>query len=123
MSQNVIMSEQLFYACGVIKVDYTNAGFKDLKEVASQRANDPCFYHLVVRAVSKENYGIQFMYCSPIEEWKNQSIHYKNAENKFYATYITPLRENYGLYAHDIEFNNTTNKELAERVLIQKPYI
>lgn len=61
------MSEQKhpYYSSGVFKVDYESAGYKDLKKIATKRAEDENFYFLEVRKVSPNNWGIQFSYFNP----------------------------------------------------------
>jgi len=57
------MSEnRKLFAAGVFKVDKKSAGYKDLYDLAQERKNDENFHELIVRRVSEDNYGIQFVY-------------------------------------------------------------
>jgi hypothetical protein len=94
-----------YMAAGVFKVDHFSAGFPDLQKIAKEWANDPGFYELIVRKVSEDNYGIQFLYYTVNPENKNPIKDYKKElQNKFGK----------GLYAWDfnesIDYSNDKNK-------------
>ncbi len=52
------------FASGVFKVDVKKARYADLFSLAKKWSNDGCFYSLIIRKVSRINYGIQFLYYS-----------------------------------------------------------
>ena len=52
------------FASGVFKVDVKKARYADLFALARKWTEDQCFYSLIVRKVSRINYGIQFVYYS-----------------------------------------------------------
>lgn len=104
------MSEQNTYAshfvCGVIKVDYKVAGYRDLMKVAQEWAQDENFYELIVRTVSERNFGIQFTYYAEGTQggW-------------FGDTYIKPFLAKYPSYAVDLAYDGRTREEVKGEVL------
>lgn len=82
-----------YFVIGVLKVDYRTAGYAELRKVAEEWALHKEFRQLLVRKVSQDNYGIQFIYMS-----------YDPAclRIKFFRD---ALKEKFGdgLYAHDYQ--------------------
>lgn len=92
------MSEKRsFLSAGVFKVDKKFAGYKDLYAVAQERKKDENFYELIIRNVSEDNYGIQFVYYE--DEY---------SEDKIAKIYKKQLEQLYGkgLYAWDVASSN-----------------
>jgi hypothetical protein len=68
MELDIKTSQLQYFAAGVFKVDHSAAGYPDLLAVAREWAKDPGFVELLVRKVSKDNWGIQFVYASKAKE-------------------------------------------------------
>lgn len=83
-----------YIAAGVFKVDYKAAGYPDLLKIAQEWAQDPNFYELVVRKVSENNFGIQFVYISKDPDKENIK-NYKKALLEKYP------KDEGGVYAWD----------------------
>jgi hypothetical protein len=92
MSEKVI---EYYFAAGVFKFDHFTVGFPDLqKTVTEWNERDPHFVSLIVRKVSEDNYGIQFVYYrkfegasdiyDPMKDFKNELIE-KFSRKAFYA--------------------------------------
>lgn len=94
------MSDQLSNAThalvvGVVKFDWKVAGFPQVKAIAEEWAKDPDFAQIIVRHVSAENWGIQFIYSIPKDDPKAM-----DALNYFDDTYHKKLAVH--PYASDI---------------------
>lgn len=83
-----------YVAAGVFKVDYKAAGYPDLLKLAQEWAQDPHFYELIVRKVSEDNFGIQFVYISNDPENSNIKKYKKDLLEKY-------PKEAGGVYAWD----------------------
>lgn len=105
------MSEEKFVytAIGVFKVDYTIAGYAQLRELAEDWAKrDENFYELTVRNVSERNYGIQFVYIA------------KNVARDFriIRQYKAELEEKIGeIYA--VDYNQSIGNKAQEVVVLK----
>ena len=112
------MSEKRLYSAhfvsGVIKFDYTVAGFPDILKVAKEWSTDKDFYELLVRSVSDKNFGLQFNYYAEGTEigW-------------FGDTYVKPLLKKFPAYAVDIAYEGRTREEAKASalagVVVSKP--
>ena len=93
---------------GVIKFDYKVAGFPEVMRIAKEWSEIDGFYELMVRKVSKDNFGIQFIYA--VEGDINQC-----------HEFIENLNQKGMLYARDYEFGSTTDPNyFKEHILILK---
>ena len=72
------------FASGVFKVDVKKARYADLFTLAKRRSEDDCFYSLIIRKVSRLNYGIQFIY-------------YSNDESQLIDQYRKEIESLYGI--------------------------
>jgi hypothetical protein len=54
--------DKYYFSAGVFKIDQLSGGYPDLKRIVDDWAKDENFYELIIRKVSEENYGIQFVY-------------------------------------------------------------
>ncbi len=70
MSQNQESKKgkSFFAAIGVVKIDYSIAGFPELKKFAEEWAKEQNFRTIIVRKVSPDNWGIQFVYIDKDSE-------------------------------------------------------
>lgn len=93
-----------YFAVGVLKVDYRTAGYAELRKVAQEWAQHKEFKQIIVRKVSQDNYGIQFVYfsydplCVRIRTFRD------NLKEKFGE----------GLYAHD--YQEASGDEGVDRI-------
>lgn len=112
MSQKPKNPLRYYLSCGVIKFDYKAAGYPDVMKIAREWAQDENFHELIVRKVSEENFGIQFVYA---------------AENS--KTYVVEdLRKELvkrfgkGIYAWDIEESTKDSFEDGfDSILVLRP--
>lgn len=85
-----------FAAIGVVKIDYSIAGFPELKKFAKEWAKDQNFRTIIVRKVSPDNWGIQLVYIdkdSDGREGKDKWEKYFNQLNEVFKV----------IYAYDID--------------------
>lgn len=82
-----------YLAIGVFKVDYKCAGYPDVRKVAEEWKEQKGFYSLFIRKVSKDNYGIQFVYLSKDPDAPKISMFRHDLERRF----------GIGLYAVDYQ--------------------
>lgn len=100
--------KKVLYSMGVIKFDYKVAGFPEVMRIAKEWAKIDGFYELMVRKVSKDNFGIQFIYA--VEGDINQC-----------HELIEALSKKDMLYAKDYEYGLTTDPNyFKEHILILK---
>jgi hypothetical protein len=108
------MSDQISNAThalvvGVVKFDWNVAGFPQVKAIAEEWAKDPGFAQIIVRHVSSENWGIQFIYTLDKEHPE-----VKDPLDYFDSTYHRPLAIR--PYASDI----TASPIGVERIVMVK---
>lgn len=72
-----------YFASGVFTLDREDAGFDELKAIAQQWSDDPCFHELIVRKVSEQDFGIQFVYIAKAEHHKTFSDFERELERRF----------------------------------------
>lgn len=87
-------------AIGVVKFSQEKAGLPDVRKIAQEWEKDSGFKQIIVRKVSKDDYGIQFIYIS-------QGAQTGNAQGEefskwFMETFVFAYKEQYGMYAYDI---------------------
>lgn len=91
-------------AIGVIKISYKKAGYPDIKKIADQWAQNPDFYQIIIRKVSQDDFGIQFIYFSEkIDEDKFSTF--------FRSTFVEPIKDL--IYAYDIAYDTGKTKDEA----------
>jgi hypothetical protein len=102
------MSEQentplktVYFVAGVYKFDFKVAGYPDLKKVAQKWAQDPNFQEVIVRFVSEDNQGIQFVYLA-IEDGEST----ESPKDKFKPYYEDVSKIGNGPYAYDVQFRS-----------------
>lgn len=92
-----------YHAAGVIKFDYKSAWYKELIEIAQDRAKRyPGFYHILVRFVSEHNLGIQFAYAT--YDINNDKL-IKRLKDELHTQYGK------GIYARDISSHGGKGKK------------
>jgi hypothetical protein len=97
-------------AIGVVKLSYKKAGYPDVKKIADSWAQDPDFFQVIVRKVSQDDFGIQFIYLSSeIEGIKFNS--------DFMSKFIDPIKDS--IYAYDIAYGTGKTKEEAVEGMIK----
>lgn len=103
-----VKEKETQYSMGVIKFDYKVAGFPEVMKIAKEWSDIDGFYELMVRKVSKDNFGIQFIYVS-------------NAKTNECHEFVESLCKQNMLYARDYEFGSTTDPNyFKEHILILK---
>lgn len=105
MTESYTTAETYCCAIGVIKFSQEKAGYPDVKKVANAWVNDKNFKQVILRKVSKDDYGIQFIFYVEDFEEKN------GFGSWFREKYLEPNREN--IYAWDIYFSSDSTKEAA----------
>lgn len=92
--------KNIFAAIGVVAIDYSIAGFPELKKFAEKWAADKNFKTIIVRKVSPDNWGIQFVYIDKDsqgregkEKWEQ---YFKQLEKEFKIIYAYDIDE--GIY-------------------------
>lgn len=98
------MSEKkTLFAAWVFKVDKKSAWYKDLYDLALERKNDVHFHELIVRRVSEDNYGIQFVYIDNNAEGDTTM---NSPENKM-SSYKQQLHDKFGKWFYAWDYYST----------------
>lgn len=84
---------ELMVAAGVVKFNYKKAGYPDVYKIAEKWARTPGFIQVLIRPTSEISFGIQFVFVASKKEF---------TFDKFYKTYIVPLRKQGLTYATDV---------------------
>jgi hypothetical protein len=92
---------------GVVKFSQKKAGYPDVIKIAKDWVNDPDFLQVIIRKVSKDDWGIQFIYYNP----KMQ----KPENNYFFEKYVKPHMDI--IYAYDIHTNGGTKEDALSGIL------
>lgn len=104
------VSNTYFYhfAVGILKIDYKTAGYAEIRKVAAEWAATKGFKQVIVRKVSKDNYGIQFIYLTFDSDAPRIRFFRDTLAEKFGA----------GLYAHDYQESTETGDtpEIIDRM-------
>jgi hypothetical protein len=107
MELDLKTSQLQYFAAGVFKVAHSAAGYPDLLAVAREWAKDPGFVELIVRKVSKDNWGIQFVYASEAKERPIESCREQ-------------LRARYGESVCAVDFCQNCGERCAEGLVVLK---
>ena len=123
------MGHYFHFSSGVFKVDVKSARYADLLALAQKRSQDESFYSLVIRKVSRLNYGIQFIYYTTDE--KKSIDHYRTEIESLYGT-----EGNKWVYAVDYAVHTSVMEDPAdeksyriatdrikENILVHKPIV
>jgi len=104
--------ENHYLAAGVFKIDSLTAGFPELSKIASEWAKDEGFYSLMVRKVSEENFGIQFVYYKILEDEADRPV----------KQYKKELQEKFGegFYAWDYNESTSENNDRNKKMLFKQ---
>lgn len=92
---------------GVVKFSHKKAGYPDISKIAIEWSKDPNFYQVIIRKVSRDDFGIQFIYYVADENGEGNS--------NFMETYVNPNKES--IYAYDIAHSSGSRKEVLEGIL------
>jgi hypothetical protein len=107
-----------YVAAGVFKVDYKAAGYPDLHTIAKEWAKDANFHELIVRKVSEDNFGIQFVYISSNPDQENIKKYKQELLQKY------PKDQNGGMYAWDYNeskwFSDEENPTFNDMIVVLK---
>ncbi len=102
-----------YSAIGVVKFSYKKAGYPDVEKIAKEWSKDPNFYQVIIRKVSKDDFGIQFIYY-------NAELSKDNDTDVVMKTYINPIKDL--IYAYDIaNSSGNTKAEVLEGILKDLP--
>ncbi|MFN7160580.1 MAG: hypothetical protein ACK4NC_03145 [Candidatus Gracilibacteria bacterium] len=93
-----------YFAVGVLKIDYRTAGYAEIRKVAQEWAQHKEFKQIIVRKVSQDNYGIQFVYMSYDPLCPRIKMFRESLKEKFGD----------GLYAHD--YQESSGDEGTDRI-------
>lgn len=98
MSDSIkISTKENSIVVGIVKYDYTVAGYPDVMKKAQELAKDENFLQIIVRKVSQENWGIGFIYS------------FKNVDEKtdIWNSIKPKFVDSFKSYAWDVSsFNN-----------------
>lgn len=102
---------------GVLKYDFKTAGYPEVYKIAKKMSQDKNFLQLLVRKVSQENWGIQFIFALPKEELPEGLKHYTYFRNTFdYAFDVS--------FALDLSISQASDATMLEdNWLVQKPFM
>lgn len=92
---------------GVLKFSHKKAGYPDVAKIAKEWSEDKNFYQVIIRKVSQDDFGIQFIYYNP--EYNDDK------GNTFMNTYINPHKDL--IYAYDIAHSTGGKVEALEGIL------
>lgn len=99
-------------AIGVVKFSQEKAGLPDVRKIAQEWLKDTGFKQIIVRKVSKDDYGIQFIYISqPAQTGKTSGEEFSKW---FMETFVFSYKEQYGMYAYDI--NHSSGNENSDHL-------
>ncbi len=104
-----------YSSIGVVKFSQEEAGLPDVRKIAQEWLIDPCFKQIIVRKVSKDDYGIQFIYISTPEQSGKQSG--EDFSKWFMETYVFAYKDKYAMYAYDI--NHSSNDDNLKKMFIK----
>ncbi|MCC7304561.1 hypothetical protein IT418_04090 [bacterium] len=97
---------------GVVKFSQEKAGLPDVRKIAQEWEKDSGFKQIIVRKVSKDDYGIQFIYISqPAQTGKATG---EDFSKWFMETFVFAYKEQYGMYAYDI--NHSTGDDNSDHL-------
>jgi len=101
---------------GVSKFDYKTFGYADVFRIASELSKDKNYLEILVRKVSQDNWGIQFIIAIPKEE-------IPEGINMF--SYISdtyrPLFK--GTYALDLAIADPGRDDFNANWIVQQPFV
>jgi hypothetical protein len=90
---------------GVLKFSHKKAGYPAIKEIAKEWLKDSSFYQVIIRKVSKDDFGIQFIY-------------YDKEDIDFMDKYINPYRDL--IYAYDVAHLSGSKEDVLDGILRNK---
>lgn len=109
-----VSNPEFYFSAGVFKFESIGVGFPDLKKIVEEWKKDTNFVHLMVRKVSKSNYGIQFLYIDSNSDGTNVMSNYRNELKDRFEEY---------LYAWDFQESRGDNPKDAhfdKMIIVQK---
>jgi hypothetical protein len=99
-------------AIGVIKFSFKKTGYPEVLKIAKEWAKDPNFYQVIIRKVSQDDFGIQFVYF-------NREITDPKLVKDFREVYIEPLKES--LYAYDVAYSSGNEEKALDGIVKNIP--
>lgn len=98
---------------GVLKYDFQKIGYPEVLKRAQELKKDSHFLQIIVRKVSKENWGIQYTYAIPVEDLAGVRIW-----TYLQSTYDQILKDTYAI---DLTF--TQNDGIEIQWIQQTPFV
>ncbi|MBI2357227.1 hypothetical protein HYV12_04220 [Candidatus Dojkabacteria bacterium] len=99
-------------AIGVIKFSYKKSGYPDILKIAQDWSKDPNFYQVIVRRVSQDDFGIQFIFFS-------KELNDPKVKGDFKDKYIDPIKDL--LYAYDIAYASGSVEKALDGIIKNIP--
>lgn len=92
---------------GVLKFSHKKAGYPDINKIAKEWVKNPNFYQVIIRKVSSDDFGIQFIYYDSNNESQKGDL--------FKKKYVDPYKDL--IYAYDIAHSSGSKEDALEGIL------
>jgi hypothetical protein len=89
---------------GVLKFSHKKAGYPDIKKIVDEWLKDPNFYQIIIRKVSKDDFGLQFIHFTK-----------DKGDFDFMDKYINPYKDL--IYAYDVAHQSGDKEDALDGIL------